>query len=103
MEKKLPSTKTAERAEKKQQIEEQQKEAREKLERAMRETFASPSGQIVLKWLHDECQFARPILGAVSGQIDRDATLYQAMRLNLYLKVRSFLTFNILKEIEYED
>lgn len=103
MKKQLPSEKSEQRVIEKFKLEEENKAARERLKNAMRETFNTPSGLIVLKWLHDECQFAKPILGAVDGSIDRDVTLYQAMRLNLYLKVRSFLNHQILKEIEYAD
>ncbi len=97
----LPSDKTEKRAENEQKVKEQNLEHSQRLFRAMRATFNTPDGLIVLNWLKDECNFGKPILGAMSNGIDEKATLYQAMRLNLYLKVRSYLTFEILKEVEY--
>lgn len=72
-----------------------------KLRGAMRRVFSTGDGQVVLQWLHDECLHNKPILGVMNGHIDEKATVYQAMRLNLYLKIRSFLTVEILKEVEY--
>ena len=77
-------------------------EERDRLVRAMRATFASPDGLVVLNWLRKECGFGEAILGATNGAIDERATLYQAMRLNLYIRIRKMLTFEILKEVEYE-
>lgn len=73
----------------------------DRVKQAMNEVFNSPSGIIVLQWLAKECGHNEPILGALQGGIDEKATLYQAMRLNLYLKLRKFLPFNILKEVEF--
>lgn len=98
-----PSDRAEQRSADEQRRKEEQLEKSERLTRAMRATFNTPDGLIVLNWLKDECMFGKPILGAnmVQGAIDEKATLYQAMRLNLYLKVRSMLTFEILKEVEY--
>lgn len=97
----LPSDRADKRAEDDQSRKEKQLEQSERLTRAMRATFNTPDGLIVLNWLKEECMFGKPILGAMAGGIDEKATLYQAMRLNLYLKVRSMLTFEILKEVEF--
>lgn len=96
-----PSERATARADDDQKRKEAQTAEADKLKRAMRAVFESPDGLVVLNWLKKECQFGEPILGAMSGTIDEKATLYQAMRLNLYLKIRKMLTFNILKEVEY--
>lgn len=75
----------------------------ERVKQAMNEVFNSPAGIIVLQWLAKECGHNEPILGALQGGIDEKATLYQAMRLNLYLKIRKYLPFNILKEVEFNN
>ncbi len=76
----------------------------EDLQKSMRIVFASPDGQVVLKWLRDQCHHNQPILGVnpATQEIDPNRTLYQVMRMNLYLQIRKFLTFDILKEVEYE-
>ena len=99
----LPSQRGEQRSLNEQELKEKQLEQAERLKRAMRVTFSSPDGLIVLEFIKKECQFGEPILGAIAGQIDEKATLYQAMRQNLYLKIRKMLTFNILKEVEYHE
>lgn len=99
---KLPSERAADNDAERQRRIDEKNDGEEKLRRAFASTFNTPDGLIVLDWLMRECQFGEPILGIMQGKIDRDATLYQAMRLNLYLKIRSYLSFNILKEVEYE-
>lgn len=61
-------------------------------------------GQFFFRWLMKECGFAEPILGInpANGEIDEKRTLYQAMRLNLYVKVRKYLTLKTLMEVEHE-
>lgn len=77
-------------------------EAQDTLKRNLRIVGSTPEGLYVLSWLRDQCQGGQPILGAVNGQMDEKATMYQAMRLNLWISIRRLLNFNILKEIEYE-
>lgn len=96
-----PSIRAEKKAETEAERKAAQQEQQDRIKRAMQATFNTPDGLIVLNWLKDECMFGKPILGALANGIDEKATLYQAMRLNLYLKVRSFLTFEILKEVEY--
>lgn len=74
----------------------------EQLKGVLRRIGETEDGKYLFRWLRKECGGDTPILGATNGQIDKDATLYQAMRLNLWIKVRRLLSFNILKEIEYE-
>ena len=101
----LPSERAAKKTEDDLIRDAQRQEQDNRLTNAMRQTFNTPEGKIVLKWLADQCQFGKPILGAnmSQGTIDPTATLYQAMRLNLYLSIRQRLTFDILKEVEYDD
>lgn len=100
----LPSVRADEEAKEKIKLQAKQNEERDRLVRAMRMTFKTPHGMIVLDWLMKECGYNQPILGAdAHGDIDEKRTVYGAMRLNLYLKLRKFLTFNILKEVEYHE
>lgn len=96
----LPSEK-AERKAKEKSKKESEKEAEEsRLRGAMARTFSTDDGIIVLRWLRDQCGHNKPVLGALGGKIDPDATVYQAMRLNLYLTLRGYLDKRILMEIE---
>lgn len=99
-----PSERGPLREQKKAEVEGRAAEEQEALRSAMRRTFSTPDGRVVLKWIMRECQANAPILGAnlANGTIDEKATLYQAMRLNLWLKIRRLLSFDILKEVEYE-
>jgi len=78
-------------------------EAEEKARGVFARAFSTPDGIEALRLIRQWARYGKPILGAVDGKIDRDATLYQAMRLNLYLEIRGFINSNILKEIEYDD
>lgn len=101
----LPSAK-AERKTKEAREREEEKKAREQqLRRDLAMTFKTAHGLRVLKFLMNECGFGSPILGAnpASGEIDEKRTVYAAMRLNLYIKIRKLLPFSILKEVEYEE
>lgn len=64
----------------------------------------TPDGKIFFRWLKNECGFGEAILGInpVNGEIDEKRTLYQAMRLNLYTKVRKYLPVKTLMEVEHE-
>lgn len=79
-----------------------QREREEKLKGVLRRIGETEDGKFFYRWLRQECGGDQAILGAIHGQIDEKATLYQAMRLNLWIKVRRLLSFNILKEVEYE-
>lgn len=74
----------------------------EKLKGVLRRIGETEDGKYFYRWLRQECGGDQAILGAIHGQIDEKATMYQAMRLNLWIKVRKLLSFNILKEVEYE-
>lgn len=75
---------------------------REKLKGALRRIGETDDGKYFYRWLYQECGGNQAILGAIHGQIDEKATMYQAMRLNIWITVRKLLSFNILKEVEYE-
>jgi hypothetical protein len=77
-------------------------ERAESLKSVVRRIGETPDGLEFFRWLREECGGNQSILGAIQGQIDEKATMYQAMRLNLWIKVRRMLSFNILKEVEYE-
>lgn len=83
-------------------MEDKRKVEAERLHSAMINTFQTEHGKTVLKWLMAECGFGKPILGANAGQIDRDATLYNAMRMNLYLAIRKHLPIKLLNEVEHD-
>lgn len=95
-----PSERSALQEAQTQQQKDAAQEAADSLKRAMNITFNSHDGMIVLQWLRKECGHNEPILAAVGGQIDEKATLYQAMRLNLYLKMRKMLNKEIIMEVE---
>ncbi len=100
----LPSVRADAEAKEKADLQAKKNEEHDRLVRAMRMTFNTAHGKIVLAWLMKECGYNQPILGAdAHGDIDEKRTVYGAMRLNLYLKLRKFLTFNILKEVEYHE
>jgi hypothetical protein len=97
---KLPSQIAVDKAKRAQTIEEERNLSDAKFKSALINTFKTEHGKIVLRWLMNECGFGKPILGATAGQIDEKATLYQAMRLNLYLSIRKKLPLTILNEVE---
>lgn len=101
----LPSEKAEQKAEDKNRRQLDEKAKAEQLRRDMAMTFKTAHGLRVLDWLMKECQFGEPILGVnpATQEICADRTLYQAMRLNLYIKIRKMLPFNILKEVEYHE
>lgn len=101
----MPSDKAALKAKHKEEQQITEKEKGEQLKRDMAMTFRTAHGLRVLDWLRKECGFGEAILGAnpVSGDLDAQRTMYQAMRLNLYIKIRKLLPFNILKEVEYHE
>lgn len=100
----LPSVRSERETKEKAETRAKQTEEADRFKRDLAMTFRSPHGLRVLKWLHDECGFGQPILGANAlGDIDKERTVYGAMRLNLYIKLRKLLPFNILKEVEYHE
>lgn len=101
----LPSEKAEEKIKEKTRQQNEAHEREQLLRRDMIATFRTAHGIRVLTWLMKECNFGDAILGAnpVSGDLDEKRTMYQAMRLNLYIKIRKMLPFNILKEVEYNE
>lgn len=99
----LPPSERADKIKEKEQEREQAAtEQKDRLKGVLRRIGETDDGKFFYRWLREECGGGVPILGAMQGQIDEKATLYQAMRLNLWIKVRRLLSFNILKEVEYE-
>ena len=100
----LPSEKAARQKREKAELAELKNAQSDRLMRDLAMTFKTDHGLRVLKWIHDECGFGQPILGAdAAGDIDKERTVYGAMRLNFYIKIRKLLPFNILKEVEYHE
>ncbi len=100
----LPSDRAARKIKDQQELVERKRTAEDRLRRDMAMTFRSDHGLRVLQWLHDECGFGQPIVGAdYRGDIDEKRSTYGAMRLNLYIKIRKLLPFNILKEVEFHE
>ena len=99
----LPSQKAEKKAQEKKAREDQHKQETGKLQQDLAMTFDTPHGLNVLRWLSKECGFGEFPVGAnAQGQIDKDVTMYNAMRLNLYIKIRKLLPYKILKEIEHD-
>lgn len=99
----LPSQKTELKQEQAAQAD-PRKEAHDALVRSMRITFASPDGQVVLKWLHDQAGYnkSKVVANPQTGEINPMATTYGAIRETMYCAIRKFLTFDILKEVEHD-
>lgn len=100
---KLPSKKAedaqAQASELKEKIE--QKDA--ELRGAIARLSATPDGKFFLTWLRLECGFGNSYLAFnnASQTIDKEMTTYQAIRLNLWWKIRKYLP--IKNRIEIED
>ena len=97
----LPSIKAEIKAAELKRIKAERLEADKKLRGHMQRTFGTADGLAVLKWIHDQCGHNQPVLGAANGQINSEITVYNAMRLGLYLEIRKHLTIKQLKEVEF--
>lgn len=75
-----------------------------RLTRAFRECFASESGMIVLKWIMTQCcyQISEVSANPQTGEINEKASLYNAIRRTLYLRIRKFLHRDILSQVEMD-
>lgn len=85
--------------------ERKQRDAKEgELRGAIARLSATADGKIFLRWMKHECGFGESILGVnpVNGELDEKRTIYAAMRLNLYTKVRKYLPLKQLIEVEHE-
>mgnify|MGYP001570670457 FL=1 len=102
MKSELPSVKAEKKLIERKEIEEAKKKAEDKLRGHLVRTFKTPDGIETLRYLKDQCGFGVPVLGATASGLDEKVTMYQAMRLNLYLELRRHLPFSILKEAEYD-
>lgn len=102
MKSELPSLKAERKLIEKKELEQAKKKAEDKLRGHLVRTFKTTDGIETLRWLHDQCGFGKPILGADKDGLSEKITVYNAMRLNLYLELRKHLPFNVLKEVEYE-
>lgn len=84
-----------------------EKEARQKQEEEIRGALARLSdtadGKTFLRWLKNECGWGNSYLAlnGVTGTIDKELTVYQAIRLNLWWKVRRKLPIKQLIEVEH--
>lgn len=72
------------------------------LKRDLNETFSTPAGRRSLFWLMQICGYQRPSVVAdpQSGEVVINSTVYNEARRNLYLTLRSFLTRQILTDVE---
>ncbi len=99
----LPSEKQAAREENKAARDALRQEQADKIRGALRRVGETEDGKILYRYLYDECLGNRPIIAKGTIEvIDEKATLYQAFRQSIWINIRRMLTFNILKEIEYE-
>jgi hypothetical protein len=75
-----------------------------RLTRAFRECFASESGMIVLKWIMTQCcyQISEVSANPATGEINEKASLYNAIRRTLYIRIRKFLHRDILTQVEMD-
>lgn len=101
----LPSDRAERKKRETKEREEEKRQAEESLRGAMSRCFGTEDGLVVLGWIRKQCLHNEPILGAnpISGEIDPYRTLYQAMRLNLYISIRRYLPFKILREVEFNE
>lgn len=102
MDTKLPSEKAKAKAAEKQRIEDEREQARERLAGAIARVSNSKDGQIFLQWLAAECGWCEPFLALnpQTTEVNRDLTVYQAMRINLWQKIRKHIPWKQLREIE---
>lgn len=72
------------------------------LRKDFNETFATPSGRRVLRWIVEQSGFLLPntVADPRSGEILERATWYNEGRRNFYLQIRKFLKREILIEAE---
>lgn len=73
-----------------------------KLKQDFNQTFNSPHGKSVLRYLLNQCgyQSVSTTMNPQSGEINTVATIYNEARRNVYLKIRSFLMEEILRDVE---
>jgi len=76
--------------------------AQMQLQKDMCETFATEHGKRVLTWLKDQCcyQISEITANPATGEINEKATLYNAIRRTLYMRLRKFLHRDILSQVE---
>jgi len=76
-----------------------------KLMRDFDDVFSSESGKIVLKYINKICGFDTPslVVNKQTGDICKEAVIYNEARRNVYLEIRSLLRPKVLKEVEYDD
>lgn len=75
-----------------------------RLRSAMRKVFASEEGLIVLNWIMGECGYQSPnsVANRQTGELFDKSTDYNESRRILYLRLRGYLTPNILIPVEIE-
>ena len=102
---KLPSEKAEERAAEARAKNDAAKEAADRLRGAMRRTFSTPDGLIVLKYLYDQSGYdkSKVAMNPQTAEIVPLTTAYQAIRETFYINIRKYLNFEILKEVEYNE
>jgi len=98
----LPSEKPELRKERDEALRKQHEAYMNRIQGAWRRVGETDDGKIIIKDIYDQCLANQPILGVMGNEINEKACTYQAMRLNFWVRLRKLLTFNILKEIEYE-
>lgn len=103
----LPSAKAETRDAAKAELQAAKQEQEDRIRGAMRRTFSGTGdagdAQIVLKWLHDQAGYSESKVAAnpQTGEINTGTTSYQAARETLYIRLRKYLTFDILKDVEF--
>ena len=100
----LPSDRAKTKEQAAAELEEQRNQFEKEFKGVVGRLGNTPDGQFFFRWLKGECGFGEPILAInpVNGDIDERRTLYAAMRLNLYLKVRKYFQLISLNEIEVD-
>jgi len=89
----------AEAAEKAKEL---RKHDRERLHRAVAETFATEAGRITLRWLKDICGYQKfgVTVDPRSQEINKESTLYNEFRRSVYLNIRSKVNRDTLIAVE---
>lgn len=75
------------------------------LRTSFKRTFGTRDGKIVLQWIMKLCGWDQsPIcMDPTSREINDRSTLHDAARQNVYRQIRSYLTSDVLCEVEFDD
>ena len=94
----------AEREEKREKIEKDREKQFLERKLAFNRIFATSDGELLGKWLMNECGFLLPsILFSREGNILSESTVYNEARRSLYLELRKYLDVDSLINLEIRE